>query len=81
MGKTWVMLPPSFMHCINHIRTIVCDNCKHLLSYVNSSERKAHVYQYWIREIGLVTAAYNKAVLSVIVNQTTKDRKSLTALD
>ncbi len=36
-----------------------------------------YVYQYWIREIGLVTTAYNKAVPSVInVNQTTKDRKN-----
>ncbi len=43
---------------------------------------KTHVYQYWIREIGLETTAYNKPVPSVInINQTTKDRQSLTALD
>ncbi len=52
------------------------------VSLVLSHERKAHVYQYWICEIGLVTAAYNKTVPSVInVNQTIKDRKALTALE
>ncbi len=36
-----------------------------------------HLYKYWIREIGLVTEAYNKAVPSVInVNQTIKDREN-----
>ncbi len=39
------------------------------------------MYQYWIREIGLVTAAYNKTVPSVInVNQTTKERENLSLL-